>query len=81
MVILAFFLPNSIARVLQTALTDYDDTKLISFLKKNVETCLHDSLRNRVKVIGHIWGHDPGDLLEYVEHRDWNLTSNDLCAR
>ena len=38
-------------------------------MKKNAETCLHNPLRNRVKVLGHIWGQDPENLLECVaEH-------------
>lgn len=50
----------------QTVLTDYDDPKLMSFLRKNVVECIPEALRPRAKVIGHIWGQDPEDLTEYA---------------
>ena len=65
---------NQTISFLQAVLTDYDDPKLIHFLKKNVETCLHGSLRNRVRVVGHIWGQDTEDILEYVVHPERALS-------
>ncbi|KAF8323158.1 hypothetical protein DL93DRAFT_2049849, partial [Clavulina sp. PMI_390] len=47
-----------------TVLTDYDDPKLIRFLRANVEQCIPEELKPRAKVIGHIWGQDPEDLID-----------------
>jgi len=48
-----------------TVLTDYDDSKLISTLRSNVQKCLPSpNERSRANVIPHIWGQDTEDLLD-----------------
>ena len=50
----------------QTVLTDYDDEKLLSYIRRNLKTCLSPDQRHRAHVVGHIWGRGTEDLLEYV---------------
>jgi len=46
-------------------LSDYESPKLLENLQRNVDENLPESMRSKVKVAGHIWGHDPESIIKY----------------
>ncbi|KAG9300701.1 hypothetical protein G9A89_023499 [Geosiphon pyriformis] len=51
----------------KVVITDYPDEKLIENIKYNVENLFPDSQnRNKISVLGHIWGKDPHSLLQPI---------------
>jgi len=60
----------------QVVLSDYDDPKLLGFIRSNVLRCIPEHILPNVRVIGHIWGQDTEDILEFAPSR----FSRIICA-
>jgi predicted nicotinamide N-methyase len=46
-------------------LSDYDSPKLLENLQRNVDSNIPPTGRERVKVVGHIWGQDTTSITKY----------------